>query len=56
LPIAGDIFHHELLAKLFRQLLPDQPRHYVGRTAGCERHDDAHKLVRIGLGECRACR
>src|SRR5262245_37052393 len=45
------VLDDELLAELFRQLVPDQERHHVGRAAGRERHDDAHGLGRVGLRE-----
>src|SRR5262249_32222974 len=39
-----------LLAEPFRQMMGDQPRHHVGRAAGREWHDDAHRMGRIWLG------
>jgi len=44
---AGNILHIELLSELLGELLRRDPSENVGRTAGNERHDDAHRPRRI---------
>src|SRR5262249_51421805 len=41
---------HERLAEPFRQPLPEQPPQDVGRAAGWEAGDDAHRAARPGVG------
>src|SRR5262249_1599281 len=44
---AREIFHIDLLAPALGQLLRHEARDHVGRTAGRERHDDAHRAARV---------
>ena len=46
---ARPVLHHEWLAEPLRQPLPDQAREDVGRVAGDEADDDAHRPYWIGL-------
>jgi len=46
---AADVLDIELLAHLLGQLRRDHPREQVGRAAGCERNDHAHRSRRVAL-------
>jgi hypothetical protein len=54
---AGLVVHHHLLAHLHRELLRDHARDNVGRPAGREGDDHAHRLGGVGLrtGQAGAC-
>jgi hypothetical protein len=39
------VFDIKLLLQAFRQLVCNQPRHYVGGTAGRERYDYFHRMI-----------
>jgi hypothetical protein len=45
---AGPVVDQELLAQVFGELLRHRTRRDLDRTPGGERHDDAHRLGRIG--------
>jgi hypothetical protein len=47
---AGAVFGHERLAERLAHALTAQPRDEVRIAAGRERHDQPHRLVRIGGG------
>ena len=49
LPAPGPVLHHDLLADVLPHLLRDQPRDDVGRAAGREPDQEAHRLRRPGL-------
>ncbi len=51
---AGDVLDIELLAKLLRQFLRNQPRDDVGDARGRKRHDDPDRLAGVLLGKSRA--
>src|SRR5205807_4292567 len=51
---AAAVLDQHRLAPDLRQLLAEQPRRDVGRSARRERHDEAHGLLRPGLRERRA--
>src|SRR5262245_27726299 len=51
---AGDVLHIKLLAEMLGELLRSKTREYVGRAAGLERHDDAHRPRRPRLRRCVA--
>src|SRR6185503_15459499 len=59
---AGAVLDEHLLAEPARNVLADEPGDEVEPAAGRERHDEAHRPVRIGLSardrgrEYRACR
>ena len=49
----AQIKHNQhLVAERGRELLRDQPRDRIVPAAGRERHDEAHRLGRIGLSVC----
>src|SRR5262249_36564612 len=57
---AGDVLDIKLFAEMLGELLRGEPRENVGRAAGLERHDDAHRPRRPRLRrgvtrECREC-
>src|SRR5262249_34841192 len=47
---AGDVLDIELLAEMLGELLRGKARENVGRAAGLERDDDAHRPARPSLG------
>jgi hypothetical protein len=47
---AGDVLNIELLAEMVGELLRGKARENVGRAAGLERDDDAHRAARPRLG------
>ena len=50
-PAAADpVLDHHRLSELARKRLGHQPREDIGRTARWERHDDANRAGREGLG------
>jgi hypothetical protein len=44
---AGPALDDHRLSPIFRQFLPDHARQDVDRSAGCERHNDLDRLLRI---------
>ena len=46
---ARDVLDVELLSEMFRQFLCKEAGGRIGRTAGTERYDHAHRPRRIGL-------
>ena len=54
-PCTGTIIDDDLLTPDFTQLLRDDARNDVRRTARRKRHDDAHGFGRITLCPCQRC-
>ena len=50
---AGAVFHHELLAEMFRQPLAHDARHDIDRAACRKADQPVHRAVRIIGGGCR---
>ncbi|MCE2949313.1 MAG: hypothetical protein LXA50_19885 [Betaproteobacteria bacterium] len=47
---AAAVVDHELLSEFVAQPLADDAREQVGGAARCERHQEAHRLLRVAAG------